>query len=81
MKLGILIILFTNILKNLGVPLWCSGLRIWCCHCSGLGPCCGSSLGPSGTSTRLGVAKKKIYIYISHGLLYNRHSLDTVDMH
>ena len=25
-----------------GVLLWCSEFRIWCCHCSGLGCCCGS---------------------------------------
>ena len=35
-----------------GVPLWCSGLRIWCCQCSSLDHCygLGSILGP-GTST------------------------------
>ena len=27
--------------KGLGFPLWCSRLRIWCCHCSRLGRCCG----------------------------------------
>ena len=25
-----------------GVPMWLSGLRIQCCHCSGLGHCCSS---------------------------------------
>ena len=35
-----------------GVLLWLSRLRIWCCHCCGLGHCCGMSLIPgSGTST------------------------------
>ena len=31
-----------------GVPLWCSWLRIQCCHCSGSGHCCGTGviLGP-----------------------------------
>ena len=27
--------------KLLGVLLWCSRLRIWQCHCSGLGHCHG----------------------------------------
>ena len=33
----------TNSLKNVlgGVPLWCSGFRIWHCHCSSLGYYCG----------------------------------------
>ena len=26
--------------------MWCCGLRIWCCHCSGSGHCCGSGLIP-----------------------------------
>ena len=35
-----------------GVPLWCSGLRIWRCHCSGSGCCCDVGLIHSlGTST------------------------------
>ena len=48
-----------------GVPLWLSGLRTQCCHCSHLGHCCdvGLILGP-GTSTchrhgRKGKGKKK----------------------
>ena len=36
----------------MGVPWWCSRLRIWCCHCYGLGCGCGASLIPGqGTST------------------------------
>ena len=32
-------------------PLWCSGLRIWHCLCSGLGHCWGVGLNPDpGTS-------------------------------
>ena len=27
---------------SLGVPLWDSRLRTWCCHCSSLDHCCGS---------------------------------------
>ena len=38
----------------IGVPLWLSGLRTWCCHCRGVG----SSAGPR-TSTCHGVAKKQ----------------------
>ena len=35
-----------------GVLLWCSGLRIWCCHCSGFSGCCGMGLTPGpGSST------------------------------
>ena len=37
--------------ENSGVRLWCSRLRIKCCHCSGLGWCCGLGLIPgSGNS-------------------------------
>ena len=46
----------------IGVPLWYSRLRIWCCHCSGLGHCYGASLILSpGTSTchRWGQKSKK----------------------
>ena len=32
--------------NTLGVPRWLSGLRIWHCHCCGLGHCCGSGLIP-----------------------------------
>ena len=28
------------------VPWWCSGLRIWCCHCCGSGLCCGTASIP-----------------------------------
>ena len=36
---------------NVGVSLWYSGLKIWHCHCSSLGPCCGVALIPGpGTS-------------------------------
>ena len=44
----------------LGVPLWCSGLRIGHCHCSGSGLCCGSGLIPGpGTSTCPGRHRQK----------------------
>ena len=51
-----------------GVPLWLSGLRIQCCHCSSLGQCCGvgSVLG-LGASICCGTAKKrKIYAWGCH---------------
>ena len=33
------------------VPMWLSGLRIWCCHCSGSGHCFGAGPIPDlGTS-------------------------------
>ena len=34
-----------------GVPLWCSGLRIWRCHCGGQVCCCdlGSIPGPGSS--------------------------------
>ena len=36
----------------MGVSLWCSGLRIWCCHCKSSGHCCGAgSIYSLGTST------------------------------
>ena len=45
-----------------GVLLWCSGLRIWCCHCSGLGCCCGAgSISGPGTSI---CHRHGLYIYI-----------------
>ena len=45
-------LLLYGITAGRGVPLWCSGLRIWSCHCSSSGHCCGtgSILGP-GTFT------------------------------
>lgn len=43
------------------VPLWLSKLRIWCCHCCGLGCCCGTSSIPGpGTCTCCGCSPPKI---------------------
>ena len=43
-----------------GVLLWYSGLRIWCCHCSGLGSLCGiGSLPAPEVSTYHGQQPKK----------------------
>ena len=43
--------------KNFGVLLQHSGLRIQCCHCTGLGHCYGVGLIPGlGTFTSLGWA-------------------------
>ena len=44
-----------------GVPLWRSGLRIWSCHCCGLGRCYGEGSVPSlGTSTYLGCSPQNV---------------------
>ena len=46
-----------------GVPVWCSRLRIWHCHCSGSGRWCGmGSIPGPGTSScrRRGLKKKKV---------------------
>ena len=46
--------------KQRRVPLWCSKLRIWCCHCSGLGHHYGLGLLPGlGTSTCHRCSQKK----------------------
>ena len=44
----------TKIKNYLGVPLWCSGLRMWHCQCCGAG----SVLGPE-TSAYHGCGQKK----------------------
>ena len=52
----------TYLIKKLilGVLLWCSGVRIWCCHYRGLGHCYGSGLIPRlGTSTCCGCIQKQ----------------------
>ena len=42
------------------LPLWCSRLRIWWCHCSGLGHCCGEGSVPGlGISICQGASKMK----------------------
>ena len=47
------------ILQWTGVPLWCSGLRIWQHHCSSSGCCCSTGLIPGlGTSACLRCAQK-----------------------
>ena len=48
--------------NELGVPLWCSRLRIQCGHCSGLGHCCDTVSVPGlGTSAchRCGQKRKE----------------------
>ena len=49
------------IIKSLQtVLLWYRGLRIWCCHCSDLGRCCGMGLILDlGTSTRCRSCQKR----------------------
>ena len=41
-----------------GVPLWCSGLKIQHCHCSGLGHCSGTG-STSGAGASTGTSEKK----------------------
>jgi len=49
--------------KNPGVPCWLSGLRIWCCHCCGLGSWYGTGLIPVlGTSTCHGHGQKSTFL-------------------
>ena len=66
--------------KNLffGVPLCRSGLRIQCCHFSGLGHCCGtgsirgtSSIPGPGTFTCHGCGWRK-FIFLEHFKLHNK---------
>ena len=46
---------------NFGVPLQCSGLRIWHCHCSSLGHCYSVGLIPGWELLyAMGMAKKKV---------------------
>jgi len=45
---------------KIGVPLWSKRLRIWHCHCSSLGRCCGMGLIPSLRITYCGCGKKII---------------------
>ena len=43
-----------------GVPLWCSGLRIWCGHYSSSRCCCSTGLIPDpGTSACCGCSQKQ----------------------
>ena len=56
-----------NVKKELGVLVWPSGLRIWCCHCSGLGLCCGTGWIPGlGISICCGCSQKKIFLKDCH---------------
>ena len=59
---------FFKIFFMLEFPLGTAGLRIWRCHCSGVGHCCGTGLIPGlGTSTCLWVwGKKKIPLVFEH---------------
>ena len=46
--------------ENEGVSWWSSGLRVGCCHCPGLGHCCGmGSISGPGMSACCGHAKKE----------------------
>ena len=49
-----------------GVLLWLSGLRIWYCHCSGLGCCCGVGLIPGNFCMPWALPKIKVKMKPAH---------------
>ena len=54
----------------LGVPWWLSGLKIWWCHCCGVGLILAWEISHAGGKAK---KKKEIYIYIENytiGLLF-----------
>ena len=53
-----------------GIPLWHSGLRSQCCHCSGSGRCCGmgSTPGPGNSKCQGCSTPQKSLHVISIGL-------------
>ena len=58
-------------IKSMQVPLWLSGLRICCCHCSGSVCCCGvGSIPGSETSHAAGEAKKTPHKKRKHGGIF-----------
>ena len=52
--------------NNRGVPLWCSGLKIWRCHCSGSGCLCGAGSIPGLGSSACCMCGKKDTILINY---------------
>ena len=71
---------------NSGVPIWLSTLRIWHCHYSGSGHCCGSGSVPSpGTSACLGrgqqqtnKSKSPYYNYLEKQLTNPRSPIESI---
>ena len=56
-----------QIVANSGVPMWRSGLRIWCYPCLGSGLCCGTGLTPgqgSSTCHVCGQKKKRLILFL-----------------
>ena len=52
---------------GMGVPLWCSWLRIWGCHCSGSGSCRGVGMAKN-KQTNKQTNKKRNYRDLSYFL-------------
>ena len=45
--------------KKSSVPLWCSGLRIWHCHCRNSGHCCGMAAIPRHKNFHMSQVQQK----------------------
>ena len=62
-------------MEPMGVPWWFSGLRIWRCHCCGLGHCCGTcSISGLGISACCRSGQKNKYIYKRNRALWTQAS-------
>ena len=75
------VIFFFKVLS--GSSLVAQQWRVWHCHCSGLGCCCGPGLIPSvGTSTCCGCGQKKFSLkYLASWGKYNIRSSEVVLSH
>ena len=58
---------------NLGVHLWCSKLRIRCCHWRGSGHCCGADFDPWPENFHLLWAQPKKIIIIMKSCHFRQH--------
>lgn len=69
-----------QIVANSGVPMWCSGLRIWCYPCLGSGLCCGTGLTPGQGSSTCHVCgqKKKEANSVSFPMCFNPYLQEAV---
>ena len=58
--------------KTVRVPSWCSRVRIWHCHCGGLGRCCGLIPGLRSLSlkSRKQKKKKKVFFFFQGKSFY-----------
>ena len=60
----------------LGVLLWSSRLRVQCCHCRGLGRCCGRGSIPGlGTFTGCQQGQKKVFKKFKKRYIYTKKDL------